>query len=143
MMLLRFLQHNAEWICAIAITCFAAVQCWLAHQQNLQNVKIKRLELANKLDAICCKFRGEKSQASEILNWLIENASNFVFLLNAKDRTSYKELISFIMNYKNNSTTYSASEKIEALTKFNNILGKLDIALGNANYGFINEKNEL
>ena len=53
MVILQFLHQNAEWMCAIAITFFAAVQCWLSYQQNLQNIKMKRLELANKLDNTC------------------------------------------------------------------------------------------
>ena len=140
---LKILQHNAEWMCAIAIAFFAAVQCWLAHQQNLQNIKIKRLELANKLDTVCSKFFGERNQATEILNWLNENASNFVFLLNKKDRTAYKELIIFLMKYRDNSSEYTSSQIIEAINTLNSILGKLDSALGNANYGFINDKYEL
>ena len=142
MIILKFLQHNAEWMCAIAIAFFAAVQCWLAHQQNLQNIKIKRLELANKLDTICAKFLGEKSQASEILNWLNENASNFVFLLNQKDIIAYKELVVFLMKYTDNHSEYSSSQIIEAINMLNSILGKLDAALGNANYGFVNDKYE-
>ena len=50
MAILRFLQQNAEWMCAIAIVGFTAVQCWLAYQQNMQNIRMKRLELASKLD---------------------------------------------------------------------------------------------
>ena len=32
MAILRFLQQNAEWMCAIAIVGFTAVQSWLAYQ---------------------------------------------------------------------------------------------------------------
>lgn len=143
MTILKFLQQNAEWMCAIAIAFFAAVQCWLAHQQNLQNIKIKRLELANKLDTVCAKFLGEKSEASEILNWLNENASNFVFLLSKNDRTAYKKLLLFLMKYSSYLSEYSSSQKIEAINDLNNLLSELDSALGNANYGFVNDKFEL
>lgn len=143
MVILKFLQQNAEWMCAIAITFFAAVQCWLAYQQNLQNIKIKRLELANKLDKVCSIFLGEKNEASEILKWLNENASNFVFLLNKNDRTAYKKLLLFLMKYRNYPSEYSSSQKIEAINNLNNLLSELDSALGNANYGLVNDKFEL
>lgn len=143
MVILKFLQYNAEWMCAIAIAFFAAVQCWLAYQQNLQNIKIKRLELANKLDKVCSIFLGEKNEATEILKWLNENASNFVFLLNKNDRIAYKKLLLFLMKYRNYPSEYTSSQKIEAINNLNNLLSELDSVLGNANYGFVNDKFEL
>lgn len=143
MLLLKILQQNAEWMCAIAITFFAAVQCWLSYQQNLQNIKIKRLELANSLDMVCSKFLGEKREATEILIWLNQNASNFVFLLNKNDRVAYKKLLLFLMKYRNTPSEYSLSQKEKAILELNNLLSELDSALGNANYGFVNDKYEL
>lgn len=143
MAILKFLQQNAEWMCAIAIVFFTAMQCWLAHQQNMQNIKIKRLELANKLDSVCSKFLGEKSEATEILIWLNENASNFVFLLKKEDRTAYKKLLLFLIKYRGNSIEYNQFQKMEAIKELFNLLGELDSALGNANYGFVNDKSEL
>jgi len=103
MLILRFLQQNAEWMCAIAIVCFTAVQCWLAYQQNMQNIRMKRLELANNLDTVCSTFLGERSESIEILQWLTANASSFIFLLNKKDRAYFKKLFIFLMNYKNSN----------------------------------------
>jgi hypothetical protein len=143
MLLLKILQQNAEWMCAIAITFFAAVQCWLSYQQNLQNIKIKRLELANSLDMVCSKFLGEKREATEILIWLNQNASNFVFLLNKNDRVAYKKLLLFLMKYRSTPSEYSSSQKEKAILELNNLLSELDSALGNANYGFVNDKYEL
>lgn len=143
MVILRFLQQNAEWMCAIAITFFAAVQCWLSYQQNLQNIKIKRLELANSLDIVCSKFLGEKNEATEILIWLNQNASNFVFLLNKNDRVAYKKLLLFLMKYRSNPSEYPSPQKEKAILELNNLLSELDSALGNANYGFVNDKYEL
>ncbi len=143
MVILQFLQQNAEWMCAIAITFFAAVQCWLSYQQNLQNIKMKRLELANKLDNICSTFLGEKSEATEILIWLNQNASNFVFLLNKNDRVAYKKFLLFLMKYRSNPSEYSSPQKEKAILELNNLLSELDSALGNANYGFVNDKYEL
>ena len=81
-MIIKLLQENAEWMCAIAIVIFTGVQCWLAYQQNMQNIKMKRLELANKLDQTITVFMGSNDEANEVMNWLSANASNFSFLLN-------------------------------------------------------------
>lgn len=141
MILLKFLQNNAEWMCAIAITIFAAVQCYLAYQQNMQNIRFKRLALANELDKVCNKFLGEKSEAREVSNWLMSNASNFIFLLNSKDRAKYSNLCAFLYNYQ--SVVLGNQEGIAEIVKqFNNLLYELDLALGNATYRLINEKNE-
>lgn len=65
-MIIKFFQQNAEWLCAIAITIFAGVQCLLAFQQSRQNIKFKRLELANELDKICNDFLGDRDEAIKI-----------------------------------------------------------------------------
>lgn len=143
MVLIKILQNNAEWMCAIAITFFTAVQCWLSYQQNLQNIKIKRLELASKLDNIGSTFLGEKSEATEILIWLNQNASNFIFLLNKNDRVVYKKLLLFLMKYRSNPSEYSSAQREKAILELNNLLSELDSVLGNANYGFVNDKLEL
>ena len=59
-MILKFLQQNAEWMYTIAIVGFTAVQYWLAYQQNMQNIRMKRLELASRLDEVAAHFLGEK-----------------------------------------------------------------------------------
>lgn len=142
MILLKFLQNNAEWMCAIAITIFAAVQCYLAYQQNLQNIRLKRLALANELDMVCNNFLGEKQEAREVSNWLMSNASNFIFLLNKKDRAKYANLCAFLYNYQ--IVVLKNQEEIaEVVKQFNNLLYELDLALGNAKYGLINEDQEI
>ncbi|DAB14653.1 TPA: hypothetical protein CPU00_08940 [Candidatus Gastranaerophilales bacterium HUM_18] len=139
MNILNFLQHNAEWICAITITLFTATQCRLAYQQNLQNIRMKRLELANELDKVANKFLAEKEEAIEIANWLTSNASNFIFLLNSKDRKKYKDLLLYLYNYHNYPATIN---KEKAIKDFLNLVYELDSVLGNAQYGLVNEKKE-
>ena len=139
--ILKFLQKNAEWMSAIAIVFFTGMQCWLAYQQNMQNIKMRRLELANQLDHIITVFLGSNEQATEVMNWLSANASNFSFLLNNKDRAGYKKLCAFFYNYKN-SAVHSEKEMVDAIKTTMNLVGEIDCALGNANYGFINEKKE-
>ena len=62
MSILRFLQQNAEWMCAIAIVGFTFIQCLLAYQQNMQNIRMRRLELASKLDEVAAQFLGDKKK---------------------------------------------------------------------------------
>lgn len=141
MTILRFLQQNAEWMCAIAIVGFTAVQCWLAYQQNMQNIRIKRLELANKLDEVAAQFLGEKEEAKNVRTWLVSNASNFGALLNNKDLGSYKKLSVFIYNYLN-ANIITQEEQIVALREFTNLVSELDAVLINAKYGFVRAGKE-
>lgn len=138
MAILRFLQQNAEWMCAIAIVGFTAVQCWLAYQQNMQNIRMKRLELASKLDEVTAQFLGEKEQAKIVRNWLVSNASNFGALLNSKDINSYKKLSVFIYNYLNVNTI----NQKESLRQFMDLVSELDVVLINAKYGFVRAGKE-
>ena len=135
MAILRFLQQNAEWMCAIAIVGFTAVQCWLAYQQNMQNIRMKRLELTSKLDEIAAQFLGEREEAKLVRTWLVSNASNFAMLLNNKDLTAYKELTILIYNYLN-IEVISREQKLATLGNFINLVSKLDAVLINAKYGF-------
>ena len=138
MTILRFLQQTAEWMCAIAIVGFTAVQCWLAYQQNMQNIRIKRLELANKLDEVAAQFLGEKEEAKIVRTWLVSNASNFGALLNSKDINSYKKLSVFIYNYLNVNTI----NQKESLRQFMDLVSELDVVLINAKYGFVKAGKE-
>lgn len=138
MTILRFLQQNAEWMCAIAIVGFTAVQCLLTYQQNMQNIRIKRLELANKLDEVAAQFLGEKEEAKIVRTWLVSNASNFGALLNNKDLGSYKKLSLFIYNYLNVNTI----NQKESLRQFTDLVSELDAVLINAKYGFVKAGKE-
>lgn len=138
MTILRFLQQNAEWMCAIAIVGFTAVQCLLTYQQNMQNIRMKRLELASKLDEVAAQFLGEKKEAKIVRTWLVSNASNFGALLNSKDINSYKKLSVFIYNYLNVNTI----NQKESLRQFMDLVSELDAVLINAMYGFVRAGNE-
>lgn len=138
MAILKFLQQNAEWMCAIAIVGFTAVQCWLSYQQNMQNIRIKRLELASKLDEVAAQFLGDNEEAKIVRNWLVSNASNFGALLNNKDLASYKKLSVFIYNYLNVNTI----NQKESLRQFTDLVSELDAVLINAKYGFVKAGKE-
>ena len=143
MSILRFLQHNAEWMCAIAIVGFTAVQCWLVYQQNIQIIRMKRLELAHRLDEVAAQFLGSKDEAKLVRTWLVSNASNFAFLLNQKDIVKYKALCCFIMNYLNLQNIPNQEEMIKVIKKFLELVGELDSVLCNAKYGFVKVDKEL
>lgn len=138
MTILKFLQQNAEWMCAIAIVGFTAVQCWLSYQQNMQNIRIKRLELASKLDEVAAQFLGDNEEAKIVRTWLVSNASNFGALLNNKDLGSYKKLLVFIYNYLNVNTI----NQKESLRQFTDLVSELDAVLINAKYGFVRAGKE-
>ena len=141
MAILRFLQQNAEWMCAIAIVGFTAVQCWLAYQQNMQNIRMKRVELASRLDEVAAHFLGEKEEAKIVRTWLVSNASNFGALLNSKDINSYKKLSVFIYNYLN-VNIINPDEQIVELRQFTDLVSELDAVLINAKYGFVKAGKE-
>lgn len=134
--IIHFLQQNAEWMCAIAITLFTAMQCYLAYQQNMQDIKNKRLELANELDEVCSKFAiYDKDEAQRILQWLVSRASKFIFLLNKEDREKYRKLCAFLYNY-HSFPVEGQTQMIEIMKQFHGLLGELDMVLGNADYGY-------
>ena len=141
MAILRFLQQNAEWMCAIAIVVFTAVQCLLTYQQNMQNIRMKRLELASKLDEVAAQFLGDREEAKIVRTWLVSNASNFGALLNNKDLGSYKKLSVLIYNYLN-ANIITQEEQIAALREFTNLVSELDAVLINAKYGFVKAGKE-
>lgn len=138
MTILKFLQQNAEWMCAIAIVGFTAVQCLLTYQQNMQNIRMKRLELAGKLDEVAAQFLGEKEEAKIVRTWLVSNASNFGALLNNKDLGSYKKLSVFIYKYLNVNTI----NQKESFRQFTDLVSELDAVLINAKYGFVKAGKE-
>lgn len=141
MTILKFLQQNAEWICAIAIVVFTAVQCLLTYQQNMQNIRMKRLELASKLDEVAAQFLGDREEAKIVRTWLVSNASNFGALLNSKDINSYKKLSVFIYSYLNKNII-NPKEQILELQQFTDLVSELDAVLINAKYGFVRAGKE-
>ena len=141
--ILRFLQKNAEWLCAIAIVIFTGMQCWLAYQQNLQNIRMKRLELASKLDEVTAQFLGGIEEAKLVRTWLVSNASNFGALLNSKDIVPYKKLARFILEYLNTDISLlNQEQQIFVLRNFSNMVSDLDAVLINAKYGFVKAEKE-
>lgn len=54
--MLVFLKENAQWLCAVGMLIFAGIQVWLMYSQIHQQLRLCRLDLANKLGAILADF---------------------------------------------------------------------------------------
>ena len=67
--MLQFLQLNAEWICAIAIVFFTAIQCYISHSQYKQELRIRRLNLAKQMDESCIIYKFDKESIQKIVDW--------------------------------------------------------------------------
>lgn len=59
--MLQFLQLNAEWICAIAIVFFTAIQCYISHSQYKQELRLRRLNLAKQMDGAIQKSKSRSN----------------------------------------------------------------------------------
>lgn len=129
------LQQNAEWLCAIAIVYFAYKQCEIAKLQIRQDLRLKRLELAQKMDEVFKEFPSTKKEADDMLAWLFYNQSTFTFLLNKKDIEVYKELSTCMFNLCT-QRKYEAST-VDKMANLRVLFGKVTAvrtALGNADY---------
>ncbi len=127
---LNFLQQNAEWMCAIAITIFSGVQCFLSRAQFKRELRLKRFELAHRMDEACTIYQFDKESIRKIVDWFNCNQSMFMYLLNEKDLHHFDIFQALLKElYK---TTFSFDEVIPIYRK---LLVRLDVALLNANYG--------
>lgn len=128
--MLQFLQQNAEWMCAIAIAGFTAMQCWISHSQVKQELRFKRFNLAQQMDEACIIYKFDKKSVKKIVDWFNKNKSQFMYLLNEKDLHHldvFEELLEQL--YKNNPSFD------EVIPIYRKCLIALDVALLNANYG--------
>lgn len=67
--MLLFLQQNAEWICAIAIVIFTAVQCLISYAQYKQELRLRRFNLAQQMDEACIIYKFDKGSVQKIVDW--------------------------------------------------------------------------
>ena len=130
--IIEVLQQNAEWLCAVAITYFAWKQCEISKMQVKQDLRLKRLELANKLDEVCRCCPMDKNEKDKIMEFLISNTSNFIFLLNKQDIEKFNKFSTFVFNL---SFPMNINASIKAVKQYNDYLYNVDLALGSADYG--------
>lgn len=128
--MILFLQQNAEWMCAIAIVLFAAVQCKISHSQFKQELRLRRFDLAHEMDEACIIYKFDKESVKKIIDWFNKNKSQFMYLLSEKD-LYHLDIFEALLKklYEQNP---SFDEKIALYRK---CLVHLDVALLNANYG--------
>lgn len=135
---LSFLQSNAEWMSAIGLVVFAAVQVWLMHAQNRQQIRLKRLDLAHEMDVVCAEFDGEKISAIKVQEWFVRNQSLFTFLLNRKDVKSVEAAFAFLSNVRQH-LIIPTEEAINNIKQFDSIINNVSCALGCAHYGIVSD----
>lgn len=139
--LLEFLQNNAEWMCSIALVFFAFMQWWISRKQLIQELRFKRLELAQQLDKFGVTFFGDRETSRPLFQFIAENQSNFKFLLKNKSYKHVEVLFNFILQVRN-TAPLSVKEKLQNIIISNEYLNNLTDALCNAKYGMTTFKSE-
>lgn len=134
------LQQNAEWLCAIAIVYFAYKQYAITKLQIEQDLRMRRLELAQKLDTFFIDTPMNKEKLTKFIENLLSCQSEFIFLLQEQDLKYFRDLVGICMNLRNklNDNNLINPTDIEILNKY---VFKLDLALGNAKYGLTEIKS--
>ncbi len=128
--MLQILQQNAEWMCAIAIVLFTAIQCWIAHAQFKQDLRLKRFDLAHQMDEACIIYKFDKESIQKIVDWFNKNQSLFMYLLNEKDLEKYDVFQSYL------EELYIKNPKFnDGIKQYRKCLVDLDVVLLNATYG--------
>lgn len=98
--MLSFLQENGQWICAAFTCAFIGIQVWLMHTQNRQQIRLQRLDLAQKLNEACARFPNSKEECDVVMQWLMGHAASFTFLLNKKDMKKYWFLYELVHKFR-------------------------------------------
>lgn len=142
--LLQILQENAEWFCAIAITYFAYKQYAITKLQIQQDLRMRRLELAQKLDEACKSFPNSHEEATKFVEWCLSHQSQFIFLLKGEDSIYFSKLLKQALDLREQSKDGVYIASVEEVAQFYGYVEKLDYALGNAKYGLteIKQKKE-
>ncbi len=128
--MLLFLQQNAEWMCAIAIVIFTIVQCFISYAQYKQELRLKRFNLAQKMDEACIIYKFDKESVQKIVDWFNKNQSQFMYLLNEKDLHHLDIFQALLKELHNHNYAFD-----EVIAVYRKCLVNLDVALLNATYG--------
>ena len=142
MCVLTFLQQNAEWMCAIAIAYFAWKQYAITRLQIQQDLRMRRLELAQKLDEACKEFPVNKEETDKLFMWCTSHQSEFIFLLQGQDSLPFAQLMALLMTVRQKYMTNPSSISEQDVKQLYSLVEKLDYALGNASYGLTKIKQE-
>lgn len=128
--MLLFLQQNAEWISAIAIVIFTAMQWWISRAQFKHELRQKRFDLAHEMDEVCIIYKFDKETINKVIDWFNRNASRFMYLLNKKDLHHYDIFFALLKELYKTNPSFD-----EIISLYRKCLSHLDVALLNADYG--------
>ncbi len=146
MFILTFLQQNAEWLCAIAIAYFAWKQYTITKLQIQQDLRMRRLELAQKLDEACKEFPANKEETDKLFMWCTSHQSEFIFLLQGKDSLPFAQLMKLVIDLRQKYIVNPSVVAESDVKQLYSLVERLDYALGNASYGLTeikrNEKQQ-
>ena len=128
--MINFLQINAEWMCAIAIAFFTAMQWWITRAQYKHELRQKRFELAHEMDNACIIYQFDRETIQKVVDWFNRNTSRFMYLLKEKDLKYYDIFFSLLKELYNKPISFD-----EGIKLYRKCLSRLDVALLNADYG--------
>ena len=126
--MIEFLQQNAEWMCAIGMLVFAGVQVWLMKEQQKQELRLKRLDLAHGLDLIASTFATDNESVNKLCQWLDANASYFCAYLDKKGIDNYKRLFFYLYQLREQKG-FSFLKTSEEIQTFLSLVSALDNSL--------------
>lgn len=135
MFVLTFLQQNAEWMCALAIAYFAWKQYVITRLQIQQDLRMRRLKLAQKLDETCKEFPANKEETDKLLMWCTSHQSEFIFLLRGKDGIPFAQLMKLVIDLRQKYIVNQSKVTEADVKQLYTLVEQLDYALGNASYG--------
>lgn len=138
MEVLNFLQLNAQWMCAVAMVIFTMVQIWIMRTQTIQQIRFRRLDLANEMDKVFVHYPYDRNACTKMLDWLMANKSSFFFILKKKDVSKYWQLADFVFERQSTKPYDIGDEKTNL--KFFSYVSELENVLGNAKYGISNDR---
>ena len=126
--MIELLQQNAEWMCAIGMFIFAVVQVWLMKEQQKQELRLKRLDLAHGLDQIASTFASDNESVNKICQWLDANASYFCAYLDKDGLDNYKKLGVYLLQLRGRKGLSFLKTAVEIKT-FLSLVSALDNSL--------------
>lgn len=138
--MIECLQQNAEWMCAIGMFIFAGVQVWLMKENQKQELRLKRLELAKKLDEVFIHFPYEQQKCKMMIDWLISNRSLFYALLDEDGYKDFWEFVTFIGKLQERDKAHYIQKEDDDFFYY---LNKLEKDLIKADYDLINLKGKI
>lgn len=93
-------KEIVEIVSSVIIALFAILQWYISTRQVKNELKFKRLELADKLDEAWIKATGEHRTIHYLEEQLSLHQSLYLSLLKEKDRKIYEDLLNLVENLR-------------------------------------------